>query len=72
MIELVKNVSILLCLLNVSLVNSIRECLSNVSVSVNDKNQANVTWNYECEEDSISEFKIDYQNVKYKEYGKER
>lgn len=66
MIELVKNVSILLCLLNVSLVNSIRECLSNVSVSINDKNQANVTWNYECEEDSISEFKIDYQNVKYK------
>merc|ERR1712130_780802 len=61
-----KNVAILLCLLHVSLVNSFRDCLSDVSVSINDKNQANVTWNYACEENKITEFKIDYQNVRYK------
>ena len=47
-------------------ISSSKDCLSDVSITEINSEQANLTWNFDCKESEIRSFKIFYDHIDYK------
>lgn len=47
-------------------IKSSKDCLSDVSITEINSEQANLTWNFDCKENEIRSFKIFYDHIDYK------